>query len=62
MKSQYELIIVGGGFAGVAAAISAAKEGVDVLLVEKYNCLGGAAANALCNWRCRALHAGRLRV
>ena len=47
MKNQYELIIVGGGFAGVAAAISAAKEGVDVLLVEKYNCLGGAAANAL---------------
>ena len=47
MKNKYELIVVGGGFAGVAAAISAAKEGVDVLLVEKYNCLGGAAANAL---------------
>ncbi len=47
MKTNYELIVVGGGFAGVAAAISAAKNGVDVLLIEKYNCLGGAASNAL---------------
>lgn len=47
MKNKYELIVIGGGFAGVAAAISAAKKGVDVLLVEKYNCLGGAASNAL---------------
>lgn len=47
MEHKYELIVVGGGFAGVCAALSAAKGGVDVLLVEKYNCLGGAAANAL---------------
>ncbi|MBQ9940541.1 MAG: FAD-dependent oxidoreductase [Clostridia bacterium] len=47
MKNKYELVVVGGGFAGTAAAISAAKQGVDVLLIEKYNCLGGAAANAL---------------
>lgn len=47
MKTNYQLIVVGGGFAGVAAAVSAAKNGVDVLLLEKYNCLGGAAANAL---------------
>lgn len=47
MKNKYQLIVVGGGFAGVCAALSAAKKGVDVLLIEKYNCLGGAAANAL---------------
>ncbi|MBQ3055176.1 MAG: FAD-dependent oxidoreductase [Oscillospiraceae bacterium] len=47
MKNKYELIVVGGGFAGFAAAVSAAKEGVDVLLIERNNCLGGAAANAL---------------
>ncbi|MBR5460340.1 MAG: FAD-dependent oxidoreductase [Clostridia bacterium] len=47
MKNKYELIIVGGGFAGVAAAISAARRGVDVLLIEKYNCLGGAAVSQL---------------
>ena len=44
---KYDLIIVGGGFAGVCAALESAKGGLDVLLVEKYNCLGGAAANCL---------------
>ncbi len=47
MKTHYDLIVVGGGFAGIGAAISAAKHGADVLLIEKYNCLGGAAANCL---------------
>ena len=47
MKDKYELIVVGGGFAGVCAAISAAREGVDVLLIEKFNCLGGAAVSQL---------------
>jgi phytoene dehydrogenase-like protein len=44
---KYELVVVGGGFAGVAAAIAAARAGVDVLLVDKGNCLGGAAVNCL---------------
>lgn len=44
---KYGLIVVGGGFAGVCAAISAARNGVKVLLIEKYNCLGGAAVNCL---------------
>ena len=44
---KYDLIVVGGGFAGVTAALEAARHGVDVLLVEKYNCLGGATANCL---------------
>ncbi len=47
MKDKFDLIVVGGGFAGTAAAIAAAKGGVDVLLVEKFNCLGGAAVNQL---------------
>ena len=47
MKEKYGLIVAGGGFAGVCAAIAAAKYGEDVLLIEKNNCLGGAAANAL---------------
>lgn len=41
------MIVVGGGFAGVAAAIEAARKGLQVLLIEKYNCLGGAAMNCL---------------
>ena len=47
MKKKYDMIVVGGGFAGVAAAIEAARKGLQVLLVEKYNCLGGAAMNCL---------------
>lgn len=46
---KYNLVVVGGGFSGVAAAISAARSGLSVLLVEKSNCLGGAATNCLVN-------------
>lgn len=47
MKTKYDLIIVGGGFAGTAAAIAAARRNVDVLLIERCNALGGAAVNQL---------------
>lgn len=38
---NYDVIIAGGGISGAAAAISAAREGVRVLLVEQYGFLGG---------------------
>ncbi len=44
---KYNLLVAGGGFAGVAAAISAARKGLKVLLVEKSGCLGGAMSNNL---------------
>ncbi len=47
MKTHYDLIVVGGGFAGVAAALAAAEQGVEVLLIERHNCLGGAACHGL---------------
>ena len=46
---KYDIVVVGGGFAGAAAAISAGRLGKRVLLVEKYNCLGGAACYDLVN-------------
>jgi hypothetical protein len=49
MNDKYDLIVAGGGFAGVAAALSASREGLDVLLFDKNNCLGGAAAGCLVN-------------
>ena len=46
---KYDIAVVGGGFAGVAAALAAARSGAKVLIVEKSNCLGGAATNCLVN-------------
>ena len=45
----YDVIVAGGGMAGVGAAFSLAKLGKKVLLVEKYGCLGGAACHNLVN-------------
>jgi len=47
--NKYDLVVIGGGFAGSCAAISAARENLSVLLIEKANCLGGAAVNCLVN-------------
>jgi hypothetical protein len=46
---KYDVIVAGGGFAGFAAAVAAAREGASVLLFDKSNCLGGAASNCLVN-------------
>ena len=36
-----QVVVAGGGPTGIAAAIAAARSGVDVLLVEQHGCLGG---------------------
>ncbi len=46
---KYDLAVIGGGFAGVAEALAAARAGAKVLIVVKSNCLGGAAVNCLVN-------------
>lgn len=49
-KAVYDVIVVGGGIAGVAAAVSAARNGVKVLLIEKGVNLGGLATGGLISW------------
>jgi hypothetical protein len=39
--AETEVLVVGSGPAGLAAAISAAREGVKTMLVEQYGCFGG---------------------
>lgn len=42
-----DVLVVGGGAAGVAAAVAAARAGADVTLVERYGSLGGLATGGL---------------
>src|SRR5690606_24277614 len=45
-----DVVVVGGGPAGCAAAWAAATAGADVTLVERYNCLGGLSTGGLVMW------------
>lgn len=49
-KENYDVIVVGGGIAGVSAAVSASRGGANVLLIEKSILLGGLATNGLISW------------
>lgn len=42
-----DVVVVGGGPAGVCAAVAAARNGVKVVLIEQGNCLGGMATRGL---------------
>lgn len=45
-EETFDIVIVGGGFSGVAAAIAAAREGASVLIADKNGGLGGSAVCA----------------
>jgi hypothetical protein len=47
VEREYDLFVAGGGPAGCAAAICAARLGADVLLAEQTGCLGGMATSGL---------------
>lgn len=44
-----DIVVYGGTPAGIAAAVTAGREGKSVLLVEPYSCVGGMMTNGLCH-------------
>ncbi len=52
LNDQYDVIVVGGGPSGCAAATAAAREGAKTLLIERCGALGGMGTLGLVPWFC----------
>jgi FAD dependent oxidoreductase len=50
VHTECDVLVVGGGPAGTAAAVAAARMGADVVLLERYNHLGGLSTGGLVIW------------
>jgi hypothetical protein len=58
---DYDVLVIGGGNAGCAAALAAARHGASTLLVERYGFLGGTATAAMVGpWM--TFHSGQERI
>ena len=49
-KPSYDVVVVGGGIAGISAAVASARNGAKTLLIEKQINLGGLATVGLIAW------------
>ena len=49
VMTEAEIVVIGGGPAGIAAAVAAARHGAEVILLERWPSVGGQATNALVN-------------
>ena len=50
VRDSYDVVVVGGGIAGVAAAVAASRGGAKTLIIEKTVAFGGLATIGLISW------------
>jgi ribulose 1,5-bisphosphate synthetase/thiazole synthase len=58
MVMNADVIVIGGGAAGIAASVSAAESGLKVMLIERYGFLGGLATAAMVGTICGLYYRG----
>ena len=49
IKGEYDVIVVGAGPAGCGAALACARSGLKTVIIDRFNCLGGAWATGFMN-------------
>ena len=58
-KGPYDLVVIGGGYSGMGAAISAARQGLTVALVQDRPVLGGNGSSEVRVWAMGLIRRGR---
>ncbi len=59
VRSEYDLVVVGGGYAGMGAAISAARMGCKVALIQDRGVLGGNGSSEIRVWAMGLIRRGK---
>ena len=49
LYGEYDVVVVGGGMAGVGAAVAAAKMGMKTIIIENTSALGGISTMGIVN-------------
>lgn len=59
VEGQYDVLVIGGGPAGISASVAAARAGARTLLLEQYGFLGGMASAGMVGTFCGFFTSGR---